>query len=370
MPNSILHICLSKGWGGLEMYPIRIGQRLKDRGYNVYGLCVKGTPVAKGMREAGIETFEIESKTTLVANQIFALNSWLKERSVTIIHSHKSGDILVSALLHMLIPRSSFFTEHMGSSSTKKDIYHKLLYRHLKRIFSISDATYKRNLAALPITEDRLSRLWLGTDISENLISDENDISNIKKEVGLDISGPIIGNIGRMCDGKGQLELIDAFSIIKRSNTTSQLILVGGLKENEGADIEYVEQLTQRVDQLGLQDSVHFLGFRTDTDRMLAIMDVVCLPNRNEAFGLTAIEAMAAKKAIVAADTGALPEILSNTALLAPPDQPDLIAIQIERYANDEALRKENAKKAYLRAHTEFSMDAHLDKLTQFYSTE
>ena len=44
-------------------------------------------------------------------------------------------------------------------------------------------------------------------------------------------------------------------------------------------------------------------------------MDIVCLPNHNEAFDLTAIEAMASKKAIVGADTGNASEILQPVTL-------------------------------------------------------
>jgi glycosyltransferase involved in cell wall biosynthesis len=142
---------------------------------------------------------------------------------------------------------------------------------------------------------------------------------------------------------------------------------VGALDVSEGSDNAFVAQIRSRIKELKLTARIHLAGFRKDTDRMLAAMDIVCLPNHNEAFGLTAIEAMAAKKAIVGANTGALPEILEPVALLCDPLSPEKIALNIENYLHDAKMRSENAKLAFERAQQEFSMASHITKLTDFY---
>lgn len=364
---AILHICLSQGWGGLEMYPIRTGKEFLKRGYKVYGLCTGGTQVAEGMRNSGIELFEISSKGKLIASQLLRLNHWLNKRNVEIIHCHKSGDILVSALLSLLTRRKTFFTEHMGVTRPKKDLYHKWAYSHVDQIFSISDETYRRNLKALPVPENKITRLWLGTDIPEQTIDNQNQIATIKVELGLPTDSIIIGNLGRVCSGKGQMELLEAFSLLKDKYPELHLLLVGGLDVSEGSDNTYVDKLKDKINHLDLTQRVHLAGFRTDTNRMLATMDIVCLPNHNEAFGLTAIEAMAAKKPIIAASTGALPEILVSTALLTNPLEPQRIAGCIESYLLDNELMKKNSALAYKRAQSEFSMSAHIEKLAKHY---
>ncbi|MDA0120170.1 glycosyltransferase [Vibrio sp. T11.5] len=364
---AILHICLSQGWGGLEMYPIRTGKEFLERGYKVYGLCTSDTQVANGMRNVGIETFEISSKAQLVTSQLLKLNQWLKQRNVEIIHCHKSGDILISALLSLFTRRKTFFTEHMGVTRPKKDLYHKWAYSHIDQIFSISDETYKRNLKALPVPKNKITRLWLGTDIPLQPIDNQNQISTIKFELGLPRDSIIIGNLGRICSGKGQMELLEAFNLLKGTYPELHLLLVGGLDVSKGSDNTFVNQLKDKIDHFNLTQHVHLAGFRVDTNRMLAAMDIVCLPNHNEAFGLTAIEAMAAQKPIVAANTGALPEILISTALLTNPLEPQKIADNIESYLLDNELMKKNSVLAYQRALSEFSMNAHIEKLAKHY---
>jgi glycosyltransferase involved in cell wall biosynthesis len=71
---------------------------------------------------------------------------------------------------------------------------------------------------------------------------------------------------------------------------------------------------------------VHRGFLATDTLKVAAYsaMDIFIAPSRAEAFGQTAIEAMACGAAVVASDAGGLPEALGPGAcgLLVPPDQP------------------------------------------------
>ncbi|NRF32500.1 glycosyltransferase family 4 protein [Vibrio coralliilyticus] len=349
------------------MYPIRTGKEFLERGYPVYGLCTSGTQVAQGMRDFGIEAFEVSSKGKLISNQLFQLEKWLSQRNISIVHCHKSGDILVSALLNCISRRKTFFTEHMGVTRSKKDIYHKLIYAHIDQVFSISDETYKRNIHSLPIRVEKISRLWLGTDIPFDHSEDPKFIENIKKELDLPRNSIVIGNIGRVCSGKGQLELLEAFALLICKFPSLHLLIVGGLNTKEGSDNNFVKSLMARIEDLNLQNRVHLVGFRKDTDRMLSIMDVVCLPNHNEAFGLTAIEAMAAKKAIVAANSGSLPEVLGSTARFCNPHNPNDICSNIEFLLNHHDEKLKLSRLAYNRAKSKFSMAAHISKLEENY---
>jgi glycosyltransferase involved in cell wall biosynthesis len=234
-------------------------------------------------------------------------------------------------------------------------------------VLSISNETYQRNIKALPVSIEKIERFWLGTDIPSIPIDSQAEIEAIKNELNIPVATTVIGNVGRICSGKGQMELIEAFAILAPSHPLIHLLLVGALDVSEGSDTAFVTQIRSRVEELKLADRIHLAGFRKDTDRMLAAMDVVCLPNHNEAFGLTAIEAMAAKKAIVGANTGALPEILEPVALLCNPLAPDKIAQNIETYLHDTEMRSENAKLAFERAQKEFSMTSHISKLTGYY---
>ncbi|WP_239685960.1 glycosyltransferase family 4 protein [Photobacterium swingsii] len=310
--NAVLHICLSDGWGGLEMYPIRTGKALLEQNWQVLGLCLKGTRVAQGMKEAGMSIFEIDSKWDLF-KKITTVHAWLKEHNTKLIHAHKSGDLVFAALLDTIASYRIIFTEHMGVTRPKKDLYHKWVYSHVDQILSISDETKARNLKALPVPADKIQRLWLGTEITPP-ITDTQLISNIRQELSIPPDAKVIGTLGRIGSGKGQLELLEAFIQLKANgeHPDVHLLIVGGLSKDEGSNEDVVQKLQSLTKQHQLEEFVHFSGFRRDTKNMLATMDIVAILSHNEAFGLTVIEAMAAGKLILGSNTGAIPEILGE----------------------------------------------------------
>jgi len=73
-------------------------------------------------------------------------------------------------------------------------------------------------------------------------------------------------------------------------------------------------------------------------------------PSFEEGFGMTALEAMTVGVPVVAANRGALPEVLGDAGALVDPDEPAAIAGAIERFLDDDALASASAAKGVLRA--------------------
>ena len=81
----------------------------------------------------------------------------------------------------------------------------------------------------------------------------------------------------------------------------SKLLLIG-----EGPDRIKAENLTNK---LGIANDVLFLGNSSEVAKILCYSDVFLLPSQTESFGLAALEAMAAKTAVISTNTGGLPEV-------------------------------------------------------------
>ena len=64
---------------------------------------------------------------------------------------------------------------------------------------------------------------------------------------------------------------------------------------------------------LGINDKVHWLGKTEYTKEFLSRLDLFILPSKFEGFGLVLLEAMVAKKPIIAANNSAIPEVLGKT---------------------------------------------------------
>ncbi|MFO7647959.1 glycosyltransferase family 4 protein, partial [Halomonas campaniensis] len=106
-----------------------------------------------------------------------------------------------------------------------------------------------------------------------------------------------------------------------------------------------------------------------DLPRLFEALDIVCVPSRNEAFGLTVIEAMAAGKAVIGSDSGAIPELLdAGTGRLAAPEDADAWSAAMAELAGDAAVRARLGKAARQRVLADFTLAAHVAGLIEEYS--
>lgn len=371
MSHKVLHVCLSSGWGGLEMYPSRIIPELARQGWQGHGLALAGSRVAESLRDAGIEPLTVASR----GRALFAVERilrYLKRHDIRVVHCHKSSDLRLAALLKTLRPELRlFFTDHMGVTRPKKDLYHRWAYGKLTRLFSISEATYERNLRAFPLPPERIRRLYLGIEPAPYAPRlDHADREALRRELGIPQGTIAIGLPGRLTSGKGQDLWLRALSELRDRHPEMRFhgVLIGGTRVEEGADEAYVEALVQRVAALGLASRVTFAGFRRDLPRVFEALDIVCVPSTNEAFGLTVIEAMAAGKAVIGADSGAIPELLeSGNGRLAVPDDAGAWAITMAELATDDTLRERLGASARQRVLAEFSQAVHVAALIAEY---
>ncbi|MBN2098743.1 MAG: glycosyltransferase family 4 protein [Dehalococcoidia bacterium] len=109
-------------------------------------------------------------------------------------------------------------------------------------------------------------------------------------------------------------------------------------------DVPHDHRIRRMVADMGLDDSVSFVGFlnKDEYRRLLSSVDALVMPSRDEAFGIVFLEAMALGKPVVASSAGGIPEVVRDgrNGILVRPD-PDQIASAIVRLYRDEGLRTE-----------------------------
>ena len=120
---------------------------------------------------------------------------------------------------------------------------------------------------------------------SVKFVADEKTRDEIRRE--LNLQGKfVVGHVGRLHPQKNHDFLIDVFKEIKKRRADAELILVGT------GPLE--EKIKNKVAEIELSESVHFLGNRKDMNRIFQAMDVFVFPSLFEGLGIVAIEAQAA----------------------------------------------------------------------------
>jgi glycosyltransferase involved in cell wall biosynthesis len=137
----------------------------------------------------------------------------------------------------------------------------------------------------------------------------------------------------------------------------AQLAGAGALLIGDGKARGAVEAARKRL-QLG--DRARLTGFQRDVRPFLADCDCIVIPSRDEPFGLVALEAMAAGLPVVAARSGALPEVLGDGALYYPLGDVTALAAALRRLRDEPRLAAELRTRGLDRVR-EYSLERMLD---------
>ena len=117
----------------------------------------------------------------------------------------------------------------------------------------------------------------------------------VRNDLGIAKDTFVVGHVGRLCEQKNQLRLLDIFNEINKKVSNSLLILVGrGAQEKEIQD---------KIKRLGLEGRVKLLGVRNDVHALLNAFDVFVFPSTHEGLPFTLIETQCNGLPALSADT-------------------------------------------------------------------
>ena len=148
---------------------------------------------------------------------------------------------------------------------------------------------------------------------------DEQTKAAMRKEEGLSEEDFVILCTGELNRNKDQQTLIRAAAQL-RGEIPNLKVLLAGNGPLEG-------DLKALVASLRLEDTIRFLGYRTDLERVVPCVDVVVSCSHREGLGLNVIEAMLCRKAVIAAANRGTKELIvheKNGWLFAAGDADDL----------------------------------------------
>jgi glycosyltransferase involved in cell wall biosynthesis len=120
------------------------------------------------------------------------------------------------------------------------------------------------------------------------------------------LRGQTVFFCGRLTMQKGPDLLVNAIPMVLNAHPGARFVLAG--------DGDMRSALEDRVRSLGVGNSTRFLGYRNGEGlvRQYQEANVVCIPSRNEPFGIVMLEAWCARKPVVATDTGGPSEFVQH----------------------------------------------------------
>lgn len=228
------------------------------------------------------------------------LKKILKEGHYKIVHSH-INTLSVFSLFAAKCAGVPIRIAHSHSTTNKKEKKKNLLKQVLRPFSKIYANKYMccSELAGRWLfgnkEYDKGNVYLLNNAIDlDNFKYDEKIRKSKRKKLGIKNNTLVIGHIGRFVDQKNHRFLIDIFNEVHKKNNNSILLLAG-----QGP---LMEEIKEKVNTLGLNDSVRFLGQRNDVNELYQAFDIFLLPSLYEGLPVVGIEAQAAGLLCVLSD--------------------------------------------------------------------
>ena len=287
--------------GGIENFLLNYYKNM-NRDEFVFDVIVHGEK--RGMLEGifedmGATIYHIPTKHESIIQNMRAMKKIIKVGKYDIVHAHQQ----VIGFIPMYYAKKAgvkMRITHSHSANEEKGIFRKIVKCFLLQLLKKNTTNW------FACGQDAGRALWgenaieqKQVHIMKNAIHLEKFIFNPlireqkREELGIR-SELVIGNVGRFSVEKNHEFLVEIFNEIHKINDSSILLLVG-----RG---ELEEKVKRQVENLGLRDSVIFLGVRNDVPELLQVMDVFLLPSKSEGLPVVLVEAQTAGLKVIASD--------------------------------------------------------------------
>lgn len=177
----------------------------------------------------------------------------------------------------------------------------------------------------------------------------ENNISEIISELRNELNPsniPVVTIIGHIGEVKGHKYFLEMAALLKYSNVNAIYLIVG---DDKSQDKAYLKNMKEYALELGVNNSVKFLGFRNDILNILAISDIVVQCSLEEGLPLTILEAMACKKPVIATPVGGVGDVITEkiNGMLVPVKDSHALKEAVSFLINNKEIREKIGNNAF-----------------------
>jgi glycosyltransferase involved in cell wall biosynthesis len=382
----VLRVIARLNMGGPALHVAYLSAGLKERGYDttlVAGSLALGEESMAGVaEELGVPIVtapelhrEISPLRDLRA--VYHLAELIRELRPHILHTHtaKAGAIgrFAALLAGSARPPIIVHTFHghvlRGYFDPLRSNFFRLLERWLARrttaLVAVSPEV-RDDLVALGIgPREKFTVIRLGIELDERVGANGGDEqgAETRRQLGIPSDHFVVGWIGRMTGVKRTDDVLLAVRRLREHGVDAVLCMVG-----DGPDREAVEQ---RAHDLGIVRDSLFLGYQDEVAPYYAAFDALILPSANEGTPVSAIEALAGGRPVVATRVGGVPDVVRDgvDGFLVDPGDVDAMADRLARLASDEKLRRRMGEAGRASVHERYSVERLLDDVDRLYRT-
>lgn len=295
----ILHITSHLQVGGVARHVVTVSRACAQRGHQV-AVAAEAGALAADLAVAGVAHWPVPLQTSVEFGQRASratqqIAARLAQEPMDLLHAHtRTAQVVADRLsrrtgIPYVATWHGFFRLNLGRllwpcAGDLTIAISEPVRRHLQSVFHIP----AKHIRLIPHGVDPVP-------FEAPVAAAET--AALRARCGLPSGVPVVGTVARLVASKGVDRLIRALPALRQRLPNAHVLIVG-----DGEERAALEQLARAY---GVAEAVHFVGALPETRVSLALMDAfVFLPADREGFGLSLLEAMAARRPIVSMRQG------------------------------------------------------------------
>ena len=355
----------SDGPGGAEMMVFRLSEELRRRGHAILPV---GPAHGVGwlgdhFRRVGFTPEVFRLRWPIDPGCVRGLMNLFREHRIDAVHSHEFTMAVYGVAASRILNLPHVITMHGGfkvGKALRRRVALRWAMRQSDHTVMVSRATQRQFATELGVDES------LFTVIPNGVPAAEGDAARVRAEFGVDERDCVLLAVGTLEHHKGHQVLLEAVARLSATGLDRgwRLIIAGG----RGGDQH--EPLLNYIRDMNLSDRVSIVTNRNDVPDLLALADVFVMPSLFEGLPMALLEAMLARKAIIASRTAGIPEAIEHgrEGLLVAPADVRGLAEALRTLLTNPVRRAELAAAASLRAEREFTVSVMADRYESLYT--
>lgn len=354
--------------GGTELNAVRTAEGLDRRRFHLTVVALSGEgPLLERYERAGIKVRLFETPSfydVRTVPQAWRLSQFLKENGTQVLHAHSiyANVFGVPAAMAAGVP-CVISSRRWWKRGVSRPLLagNRIANRLAHRVLTNSEGVARLVTEEEGIAPEKISVIPNFVDEEGFERPSEPVMAKLRADLGLTEGQNVLGIVARLASVKDHATLLDAFARVHDAHPEWVLAIAGD--GDERASLE------ERAKDLGVDHAVRFAGMMPHQPSPHHAFDVSILSSVSEGFPNSVVEAMAARKAVVATNVGGVPDAVDDgvTGLLVEAGDAAGMAAALDRLMGDEELRTGMGDEAFRQARQRFTRERVLEQLESLY---
>lgn len=364
----VLHLIGGGDIGGAKSHVLSLVKEL-GKHIKVKIVSLRPGPFTDDGRAMGINIEVV--RTGSIIRDINEVIRITKAEGYEILHSHGAKANMIAAIvkrftgIHTVTTiHSDYRLDYLQSVSKRLSfgLINTMSIRFLDYYIGVSK-NYKEMLVERKFDPERIFTVYNGIDFNSE--TNTYSRSQFSQKYGIPICDKdiVIGIAARLDPVKGVGIFIRAAAEVLKNTPSIKFLIFG----DDGGERKFLER---KVKDLGVQNSVFFMGHVTDLDQCLGMLDVNVLSSLSESFPYAILEGARHRRATISSEVGGISDLISNgeTGYLFRPGDYMKLAEHLQRLVSNEDLRKKLGEGIYQKASMLFSLNSMCNTQLGIYS--